>query len=92
MPSGYSMVSHKGEPAVSARPVTLSDTADMPRVNGFLPRALYVGATGNLRVLLENDTNPVDLLNVPVGVLPISFRRVYSTGTTVSASNLIAFY
>lgn len=90
--SGNPVISHRGEPALAARVVTLSDTVDLPRVNGTFPRAIYVGATGNIRVLLEDDTNPVDLLNVPVGVLPIGIRRIYVTGTTVTAANLIALY
>lgn len=69
-----------------ARTVTPSDTVNMPDGTA---RALYVGVTGNLTVVMANGT--VQLFsNVPVGILPIQVSRVNSTATT--ATNIVALY
>lgn len=71
-------------PAAQAHTVTPSDAVDLPRFT----RAIYVGQTGNLRVLTtEGDT--VVLANVQGGNLyPIRVARVFATGTT--AADLVA--
>ncbi len=69
-----------------ARSVTLSDTELVP--NGVC-RALYVGTTGDVKVTTADDTD-VTFTAVPVGILPVQAKRVFSTGTT--ASNIVALY
>ena len=54
--------------------------ADLP----FLSRALWVNASGDLRLLLENSDTPVTLSGAQAGtLLPIRVRQV-QTGTTAS--------
>jgi hypothetical protein len=68
--------------ASSAVAVSPSDTGEIRAL------ALYVGTTGNLRVLTANGDD-VTFPNVPSGfLLPLEVRRVYSTSTT--ASNIVA--
>lgn len=76
-------------PATSALTVTPSDSQDLPT----MPRAIYVGGAGALRV---------ELLDAPVGsdvtlsalqpgmVYPLRVRKVYATGTT--ATGLIGLW
>jgi hypothetical protein len=49
-------------------------------------RAIWVGTTGNIRVILK-DGSDVTLSSVPVGLLRVRATRVMATGTT--ASNLV---
>lgn len=73
--------------AQSLVPVTPSDTVLLPA--GSV--ALYVGQSGNLRVLPAVGDTPVVLSEVQGGsVLPIKVRRVDATGTT--ASGIVALY
>ncbi len=67
-----------GGPAVHAYSILPSDTADLI----YLPRAIYVGSTGNVIVtMLGGET--VTILAVPTGsILPIRPTRVFATGTT----------
>ena len=47
-------------------------------------RALYVGTTGDVKVTTVSG-NAVTFVGVPAGyLLPVSVRRVWSTGTTAS--------
>jgi len=70
------------ETARDAIEITPDDVGDLtPR-----PRALFIGGTGNIRVMTW-DGSDVTFNSVPVGVLPISVRRVFATGTT--AGNII---
>ena len=71
--------------AHSALAVTPSDSTILP-----CTRALYVGTTGNISVVMADDENTVTFLNVPVGILPIQVVMVLSTNTT--ASNIIALW
>jgi len=62
-----------------AEAVTPSDT-----VNLSAPSVIYVGGTGNVRVLTAQGTD-VTFSGVPVGaVLPVQVIRVYSTNTTAT--------
>lgn len=71
----------------AAEAVTPSDGTDLPR--GC--RALYVGGTGTLVLILDKDTSSVSFVGVAAGsVLPVRVRRVLSTGTT--ATNIVALY
>ena len=74
--------SHGSTPTSSAFAITPSDTVDLD----VAVRGIYVGAGGNLRVLLEDDTSPVTLVGVITGVIyPLRVRRVYSSSTTASS-------
>jgi hypothetical protein len=51
--------------------------------------ALYIGTTGDVKVdTVGGDT--ITFSSVPVGILDVACKRVYSTGTT--ASNILALY
>ncbi len=70
------------DPARRAFAITPDDDQDL----AYLPRAIYVGKTGDITVCFiddENDTSPILLAGVKVGtLLPIRVRRVMATGTT----------
>lgn len=72
-------------PYANAADVTPSDTADLT----YTTRALYVGTTGNLVVIMASG-DTVTLDSVPVGVLPIRVSRVKATNTT--AANIVALW
>lgn len=73
----------RGSGAFSISP---NDVTDLPK----LLEAIWVGGTGNLRVLTELDED-VTFNSVPVGRFDlVHIKRVFSTGT--SASNLIGVY
>lgn len=68
-------------PATHAEAVTPSDSTlyDPPT------RWVYVGGTGDVAVLLEEDSSPVTLKAVPVGTqLRIRARKIMSTNTTAT--------
>lgn len=68
--------------AVEAITITPNDATDLSKVT----RGLYIGATGNVRVLLYYDTVPVTFVGAVTGsVLPIRVKRVYATGTTATS-------
>ena len=71
-------------PIISAFAITPDDASDLPQPT----RAIYVGTSGNLKVLMVGDATPVTFLSVPVGLWPWRVKRVYLTGTT--AGSLIA--
>lgn len=59
-------------------------------VNLANPSVVYVGTTGNVRVLTAQGDD-VTFNNVPAGgVLPVQVIRVYATSTT--ATNLVGIY
>lgn len=64
--------------------VTPSDATIIP-----IPRALYVGTTGDLAVTMA-DGQVVTFTAVPVGIFPIQVTQVRSTNTT--ASTIVALY
>jgi hypothetical protein len=63
--------------------VTPSDTVDL----GVGARSFYVGVAGDIAVA-GFDNTVVLFKAVPVGVLPISARRINATNTT--ATNIVA--
>ena len=71
--------------AHSAAAVTPSDSTVLP-----VTRALYIGTTGNVAVVMADDENTVTFSNVPVGILPIQVTKVMSTNTT--ASTIVALW
>jgi hypothetical protein len=71
-------------PSQASEVVAVSDTVDLT----YITNRLWVGAAGNVRVLLRGDASPVTLVGVPAGtMLDLQVRRVYSTGTTVATPN-----
>lgn len=91
----------KSLPVVSARlakAVTPSNSKDLTDATGdamsFYARSLYVGATGDLKVIMaasKDDAVTVTYVGVPAGaLLPIQVRRVLSTGTT--ATSIVALF
>lgn len=74
-------------------PVTKSDTANIPSVNGAAktdPCVLYTGTGGIIRVLTAGGDD-ITLNAVPAGVvLPIQVVRVFSTTTT--ATGIVALW
>lgn len=74
-------------PYYGAVAVTPADGSDLALTG---TRALYIGVTGDVKVdTLGGDTGIV-FKAVPVGVLYVAVKRVYSTGTT--ATNIVALY
>lgn len=73
-------------PAVDAIAVTPHDLNPI-REDGIACRALYVGVSGNIAGRTRKGTS-ITLANVPVGILPIQFTHIFSTGT--GASSLVA--
>lgn len=63
-------------PADDAFTITPSDTNDLATI----PRGLYVGIAGDLKVMTAKGTT-VEFRNVS-GVLPVRVRKVFSTGQT----------
>lgn len=58
--------------------ITPNDSTDID------PCVLYVGTSGNLKILAMDDSTAVTVTNVPVGIFPVVVKRVYSTDTTAS--------
>ena len=76
-------------PGASVLAVSKSDTVDIATLNGLYPRALYVGVSGNV-VIVTPDGKTATLLSVPIGILPVQFKRINSTSTT--ATDMVAIY
>jgi hypothetical protein len=64
--------------------ITPNDSADIP--DGPV-RSMWASAAGAIRFLPANSDTPVTI-NVVIGPVPAIARRVYVTGTTVTANNL----
>lgn len=86
-------------PAREAVAVVPSDTKDLTAaiVDGgsgakFYAKALYIGVAGDVKVTLAGDnvepSSPIVFKAVPVGILNVQVRRVWSTGT--AATNMVA--
>lgn len=68
-------------PGVGAFAITPSDSVDFTKV----PRAIYVGGTGNI-VFVNLDNTTVTFTAVPVGtIIPCVCRRINATLTTATA-------
>lgn len=74
-----------GAPGVRWYSVTPNDNTDLDPI----PRALYVGVTGDL-ALVDVDGTAVTFVAAAVGYHPLRPRRVKSTGTT--ATSVVAIY
>lgn len=74
-------------PASRFRAIVPNDDTDL---SSWKIRGIYIGGTGNLRVLGYHDEDPETLEDVPGGnLLPMMVKKVFLTGT--SATKLIAF-
>jgi hypothetical protein len=73
-------------PAAGAASANLHDSNFL--TNGAC-RSLYIGVTGDVKVTMGNG-DVATFTNVAVGVLPVSCKQVWSTGTT--ASGIVALY
>lgn len=70
--------------------ITPSDTTLLSKVDGDLPRAIYVGGAGNI-VAVRMDGATVTFTAATAGsVIPIRYSRINSTNTTATA--LVALY
>lgn len=85
MATPYSSVQAWGDPAEHAANVTPSDTVDLTAP----ARGLYIGTPGDVKIITIHG-EAVTFSNVPVGILPVRAKRVYSTGTT--ATNIVALW
>jgi hypothetical protein len=73
--------------ATNAIAVTPNDNVDLPQAS----RAIYVGGSGTLTVMFNGTNAIVTYPAVAAGSsLPISVRRIYSSGT--SATGLVAMW
>jgi hypothetical protein len=69
-------------------PITPSDTVDLPR---GLTGGIWVGGSGDIAVVMQNNVMPVVIAAVPTGAwLPLAAKRINATLTT--ATNLVALY
>lgn len=74
------------EPARDAAAVTPSDSAQISRV----ARALYVGGSGDVKLVTE-EGNTVTFQDIVAGsILPVKATKVFATGTT--ATNIVALF
>lgn len=72
-------------PATRAEDITPDDGTDLD-----IPRAIWVGGTGNLAVTMA-EGQTVTFVAVPAGfMMPIRVKRVLSTGTT--ATSIVGLY
>ena len=62
---------------------------DTNLLTGGVCRSLYVGVTGDIKVTMANG-DIATFTSVAAGILPVSVKQVWSTGTT--ATGLIALY
>jgi hypothetical protein len=81
---------HNADATVSARKGVVVTPADATDLTNGVCRAIYIGVTGDLVVVMPYEDDTVTFTNVPVGIFPIQCRQIYSTGTT--ASGIVALY
>lgn len=72
-------MSEMSDPAHGGFAVTPSDTANLSGV-----RSLYIGVTGDVRVVLKGSVSPVTFKAHPVGYMPARIAKVMATGTTAT--------
>lgn len=55
-------------------------------------RSILIGTAGDARIIDAdgNDSGATDLVPLPAGILPVGFKRIYSTGLT--AARIWAIY
>lgn len=69
--------------------VTPSDSTNLI-ANGDAPRALYIGVSGDVALLMSDGSGPFTFKAVPVGILRVRAAKVMSTNTT--ATNILALF
>ncbi len=76
---------NKHASAVYAEVAAKSDTVDFVSYAALGPtKFIYVGGTGHMVVVLDND-DTVLISAIPVGtIIPIEAKRIHSTGTTAT--------
>lgn len=76
-------------PGTKLKLVTASDSTDLP--DGIC-RAILIGTAGDARIIDAdgNDSGATELVPLPAGILPVGFKRIYSTGLT--AARIWAIY
>lgn len=74
------------DPVSSAGIITPTDGTQLVNI----PKAIYVGATGDITMILKNDTVAVLFKAVPVGIFPVRPIQVNATATT--ATNIVGLY
>lgn len=80
-PDLRSLQAEDAAPGVGAFAITPSDSVDFTKV----PRAIYVGVTGNV-VMVNMDNTTVTWVGCPAGlIIPCVARRINSTSTTASS-------
>lgn len=80
------MSSEITRPGASVVTVTQSDTADIAKLNGAYPRAIYIGGAGAVKITAA-DGSVATFEGVVAGtLLPVQTRRVWDTGTDVTAA------
>jgi hypothetical protein len=79
------MTDFASKPATDASAITPHDSDDLAKV----PRALYVGTAGDVKVDMADGTAGVIFVGA-IGILPIRVTRVYATLTT--ASDIVGLY
>lgn len=74
-------------PAAKCFAITKNDSADL----AFVTRGIYVGATGDLAVILDADSSAVTFVGLAAGIIhPLAVKRVMSTNTT--ATSIVGVY
>lgn len=74
-------------PAAKAFAISPNDNTDLAVVT----RGLYVGATGDVVVILDADSSAVTFVGLAAGIIhPLAVKRVKSTNTT--ATGIIGVY
>lgn len=72
-------------PARAPFEVTPDDNNDL----AIIPKSIYVGGTGTIKLIGDTGTSNCSFVAIPAGtILPVRARRIFSTGTT--ATNIVA--
>ncbi len=87
-----SVASDLARPGEAGRAVTPSDSADLTHpLKRLATRGIYIGTTGDLKIIHFRDDTAVTYVGVLAGTLfPFRVKKVLATGTT--ASNIVAVY
>lgn len=67
-------------PLVNAAAVVPDDGADLATIT----RCIWIGAAGDLRVMMARGAAPVTFPNMTAGWHPLRVSRIYATGTTAA--------
>jgi hypothetical protein len=83
----YSYTADYAQPGMSVASVTPNDSADLARAPC---RALWVGGSGNIAVVMKDGTTATITGVLQGTLLPLMVQRVNATSTT--ATNIVAVY